>query len=70
MSVADVIARALKREYRIVVDGYAGYEVQTRIWWWPFWQMAGGTNTHYTIEQARRYAFGHEAREVERWKVE
>lgn len=44
--------------YRIVRDSYAGYEVQVRRWWWPFWTQAGYTNTHATIERAEQYAVG------------
>ncbi len=52
--------------YRIVRDRYCGYEVQSWRWMWPFWVQAGGTNTHTTIEAARRYAEGH-ARGVEEY---
>jgi hypothetical protein len=46
------------REYRIVRDGYAGYEVQVRTKWWPFWRQPL-TNTHSTIEAAERWARNH-----------
>lgn len=42
-------------KYRIVTDNYAGYEVQSWRWWWPFW-IQGATNTHYSIEDAEKYA--------------
>ena len=42
-------------KYRIVTDNYAGYEVQSWRWWWPFW-IQGATNTHSTIEAAEEYA--------------
>lgn len=45
-------------KYRIVTDGYAGYEVQIWRWWFPFWVQLGFTNTHSTIERAERYARG------------
>lgn len=46
----------MKNKFRIVTDRYAGYEVQTKKWWFPFWIMAGGTNTHPSLESAQRYA--------------
>lgn len=42
-------------EYRIVTDAYAGYEVQRRWRWFPFWIQVG-TNTHSTIEKAEAFA--------------
>lgn len=42
--------------YRIVIDVFAGYEVQAWRWWWPFWMQCGGTNTHTTVEDAEKYA--------------
>ena len=46
-----------KRQYRIVTDGYAGFEVQKRLWYYPFWFEIKGqndciTNTHCSIEEA------------------
>ena len=46
------------KRYRIVRDRYAGYEVQFRRWWWPFWKMAG-VNTHISVELAEAYARKH-----------
>lgn len=46
-------------KYRIVTDAHAGFEVQYRPWWSPFWLQCSrsgngwGTNTHLTVEQAR-----------------
>ena len=37
--------------YRIVTDRFAGYEVQSRPWWWPFWDMVSA-NTSCTVEEA------------------
>lgn len=45
--------------YRIVRDDYAGYEVQRKVWWWPFWCQVShlaGVNTWPTLESAERYA--------------
>lgn len=43
-------------EFRIVRDGFAGYEVQARRWWFPVWIQCGGTNTHKTLEDAEAFA--------------
>jgi hypothetical protein len=45
--------------YRIVKDGFAGYEVQVWRWWLPLWIQAGGINTNSTIDGAERYARAH-----------
>ncbi len=50
--------------YRIVRDNYAGYEVQCRPWWWPFWYQAGFVNTHVSLERAEQYALEHSKRYV------
>jgi hypothetical protein len=50
----------MSRLYRIVTDGYSGYEVQYRTNWWPFWRQCpgrlGSVNTHPSIEDAEAYA--------------
>ena len=46
-------------EYRIVRDMWAGYEVQIRRWWWPFWVQADFANTHPTIDRAEEFAARH-----------
>ena len=51
-------------EYRIVRDNYAGFEVQRRTWWWPFWRMAGFSNTHLSVERAEAWAANHAQAEV------
>lgn len=43
-------------KFRIVADNWAGYEVQHKYWWWPFWIQTGGTNTFPTVEMAERWA--------------
>ena len=45
-----------KTKYRIVRDNYAGYEVQIKRWYFPFWVQKGYVNTFSTIERARSYA--------------
>lgn len=44
-----------KPHYRIVGDAYAGYEVQTWRWWFPFW-IQSETNTHISLYDAEQYA--------------
>ena len=44
-------------QYRVVTDDYAGFEVQQRSWWWPFWRTSPGphfeyANTFFTKEDA------------------
>lgn len=51
--------------YRIVVDGYAGYEAQVWRWWWPFWTQIGFCNTHPTVSRARLFIERHRNRVVE-----
>ena len=50
----------MKKQYRIVRDHYAGYEVQYRNWL-GLWRQCGrngrgGTNTFYSISQAEAFA--------------
>jgi len=42
--------------YRIVKDGYLGFEVQSWCYLWPFWMECGISNTHTSIEKAEAYA--------------
>lgn len=49
----------MKNEYRIVTDGYLGFEVQIRRWWFPVWLEVGVSNTYSTAESAERFAEGH-----------
>lgn len=51
-------------KYRIVTDGFNGYEVQVKKWYWPFWVQHGWVNTHSTLSGAERYV-----RQVVRRKV-
>ncbi len=43
-------------EYRIVRDRFLGYEVQKRVWWYPFWKQVGFSNTHSSLERAEAFA--------------
>jgi hypothetical protein len=63
---SDSVSTWWKR-YRIVRDNYAGYEVQCWRFWFPVWIQCNLTNTHSTIEAARRHAVRHSRRES--WKV-
>lgn len=50
-----------KTKYRVVTDSYSGYEVQFKLWWWPFWMQAHGpggarANTFNNLENAIEYA--------------
>ncbi len=49
----------LKNRYRIVSDDYAGYEVQIKRWWFPFWIQCGLCNTHLSADRAEAYARAH-----------
>jgi len=40
-------------KYRIVTDLFAGYEVQCKRWWFPFWIQRRYTNTHKTVDKAK-----------------
>lgn len=42
------------KKWRIVTDEYLGYEVQYRWIFWPFWLQHDISNTHLTIESAKR----------------
>ena len=44
-----------KRQFRIVTDNYAGYEVQVRRWYFPFWQQIDFTSTHITVSSAEKF---------------
>ena len=65
-----------KRQFRIITDEFAGYEVQIRHWYWPFWTQAGLVNTHRTIEAAiefiakERERLNFKIREVKRFDCE
>lgn len=47
-------------KYRICTDAYAGYEVQHKYWFWPFWLASGQhstlTNTFSSLDKAEEYA--------------
>ena len=44
-----------KTKYRIVTDAYLGYEVQFRVWFFPFYLQCNGSNTHPSLEAAKAY---------------
>lgn len=41
--------------YRIVKDGYLGFECQKWRLWFPFWLQMGYVNTHPSIDAAISY---------------
>ena len=51
--IKKVLVSLFRTRYRIVRDGYAGYEVQWRGWWNPFWVTR--LNTWCTQAQAIEY---------------
>jgi len=45
-------------KYRIVTDSFAGYEVQIKRWWFPFWFQCweyGCINSFISVERAEQY---------------
>ena len=52
----------MKNQYRIVTDGWLGFEVQVKRWWFPVWVQChkySGTNTHKSVSGARSFALEH-----------
>jgi hypothetical protein len=46
------------KRYRIVTDKFNGYEVQYKVWWWPWWIQApqhGHINTFSELEKAEEW---------------
>lgn len=54
----------MRNKYRIVVDAYAGFEVQIKRWRFPFWAQLDFTNTHSSLEGAKRYIKHHKGPDV------
>lgn len=46
------------RKYRIVDDGFLGYEAQIK-YIWGVWRELNFSNTHETIEDAKDYCLKH-----------
>ena len=51
--------KIFKRQYRIVKDSYSGFEVQKRLWYFPFWfqikdEKGFFINTNPNIKQAEK----------------
>ena len=44
----------MKNKYRVVRDGWNGYEAQFKPWYWPFWSMVNGCNTYTSKDKAIR----------------
>lgn len=57
----------MKNKYRIVRDSWAGYEVQYRLWWFPFmWIQCPSSpgklaNTFANIEEAKKLIERHKS---------
>ena len=47
------------KRYRIVRDGYAGYEAQVWRLWFPFWVQCFFVNTEYSIDRAKEVIEDH-----------
>jgi hypothetical protein len=56
--------RFFRTRYRIVNDAYAGYQVDYKPWWSPFWIQAGFTNTHSSLERAEDFMNRHKNKVV------
>ena len=57
--------------YRVVRDGWGGYEAQFQTWWCPWRQCSHehggcGINTSHTLERARQVCAAHLARRAGR----
>lgn len=69
---AALCERLPAAEYRIVRDGYLGYEVQFRRWWLPVWVQCDdpskgrSTNTHLYLAGARAFAEAHASGDLRR----
>jgi len=46
----------MTKKWRVVRDRFLGYQVDVKVWWWPFWVQKGWSNTHRTKEIAELYA--------------
>jgi hypothetical protein len=44
-----------KTKYRVVRDAFAGYEVQFKYWWSPFWLQVGFSNSHSSLKEAKEF---------------
>ena len=53
------MSNLFRTRYRIITDNCAGFEVQYKYPWWPFWIQTGNNgypvNTHKTLEQAKKF---------------
>ena len=61
------MAEQFRTRYRIVTDRYAGFEVQQRLWWLPWWHQPQ-TNTHCSIEQAHAFIAKMQAKQQVAWE--
>ena len=55
----------MKNKYRVITDGYLGFEVQVKYWWFPLmWKQINGVNTHSTLNKAKAAIDVHKNRVV------
>ena len=50
-------------KYRVVTDDWLGYEVQKKLWYFPFWYIIG-VNTHRTIYDAENFIEEHKKKKA------
>lgn len=50
-----------QNRYRVVTDGYSGYEAQVKRWWFPVWMQIAGCNTSSTLDRAKRWIERHKS---------
>jgi hypothetical protein len=48
-----------KTKYRIVTDRYLVYQVDQKVWFWPFWCEVDGGNTHRSEDEAEGWLCAH-----------
>ena len=53
--MTDQAKTIFKSKYRIVADRFGGYECQKMRWWFPVWLQMGYTNTHSSMDAAKKY---------------
>lgn len=59
LTLKELFRNIFKPRYRIVVDSFAGYEVQIKRWYIPIYSQLQFSNTHRTIEEATEFAKKH-----------
>lgn len=57
-----------KKEYRIVTDKYLGFEVQKRLWYFPFWLQISGLRTD-SVNTNRTILIAEELIQIDRQNI-